>query len=135
MAHVCSHIYGLSITGVRFFTVYGPWGRPDMAYFSFGRSIVAGEPITLFLIADGSDARRDSTYTDDVVRGCLSALDMAGKSTGSKSGKKRTPAPLRVYKLGNSSPVAARALAGHVERELMQIICGRNLNEIQSSWR
>jgi UDP-glucuronate 4-epimerase len=118
IAHAYNHIYGLSITGLRFFTVYGPWGRPDMAYFSFARSIVAGEPITLFRTADGADARRDFTYIDDVVRGCLGALDTAGKSTGSKSGKKRGPAPLRVYNLGNTSPVPVTRMVAILEKLL-----------------
>jgi UDP-glucuronate 4-epimerase len=118
IAHAYNHIYGLSITGLRFFTVYGPWGRPDMAYFSFARSIVAGEPITLFRTTDGADARRDFTYIDDVVKGCLGALDTAGKSTGSKSGKKRGPAPLRVYNLGNTSPVPVTRMVAILEKLL-----------------
>lgn len=113
IAHSYNHIYGLSITGLRFFTVYGPWGRPDMAYFSFARSIVAGEPITLY-----ADARRDFTYIDDVVQGCLGALDTAGKSTGSKSGKKRGTAPLRVYNLGNTSPVPVTRMVVILEKLL-----------------
>ena len=68
-----------------------------MAYFSFARSIIAGEPITLFCTAHGADACRDFTYIDDVVRGCLSALDTTGKSTGSKFGKKHGPTLLRVF--------------------------------------
>ncbi|KQJ90895.1 UDP-glucuronate 4-epimerase 6 [Brachypodium distachyon] len=115
IAHTYNHIYGLSITGLRFFTVYGPWGRPDMAYFSFARAIVAGEPITLY-----ADARRDFTYIDDVVRGCLGALDTAGKSTGSssRSGKKTGPAPLRVYNLGNTSPVPVTRMVAILEKLL-----------------
>jgi UDP-glucuronate 4-epimerase len=118
IAHAYNHIYGLSITGLRFFTVYGPWGRPDMAYFSFARSIVAGEPVTLFRAADGSDARRDFTYIDDVVRGCLGALDTAGRSTGSRSGRTRGPAPLRVYNLGNTSPVPVTRMVAILEKLL-----------------
>jgi UDP-glucuronate 4-epimerase len=114
IAHSYNHIYGLSITGLRFFTVYGPWGRPDMAYFSFARSIVAGEPITLY-----ADARRDFTYIDDVVKGCIGALDTAGKSTGSaRSGKKSGPAPLRVYNLGNTSPVPVTRMVAILEKLL-----------------
>ncbi|EEC83914.1 hypothetical protein OsI_29969 [Oryza sativa Indica Group] len=124
IAHAYNHIYGLSITGLRFFTVYGPWGRPDMAYFSFARSIVAGEPITLFRTADGADARRDFTYIDDVVKGCLGALDTAGESTGTKSGKKRGPAPLRVYNLGNTSPVPVTRMVAILEKLL-----GRKANK------
>ncbi|KAG8057296.1 hypothetical protein GUJ93_ZPchr0002g22944 [Zizania palustris] len=118
IAHTYNHIYGLSITGLRFFTVYGPWGRPDMAYFFFTRSIIAGEPITMFRAADGADARRDFTYIDDVVKGCLGALDTAGKSTGSKSGKKSGPAPLRVYNLGNTSPVPVTRMVTILEKLL-----------------
>ncbi|GJN33543.1 hypothetical protein PR202_gb22154 [Eleusine coracana subsp. coracana] len=114
IAHAYNHIYGLSLTGLRFFTVYGPWGRPDMAYFSFARAIVAGEPITLF-----ADARRDFTYIDDVVRGCLGALDTAGRSTGSaRTGKKTGPAPLRVYNLGNTSPVPVTRMVAILEKLL-----------------
>ncbi|KAM0871746.1 hypothetical protein ACQ4PT_039184 [Festuca glaucescens] len=114
IAHSYNHIYGLSITGLRFFTVYGPWGRPDMAYFSFARSIVAGDPITLY-----ADARRDFTYIDDVVKGCVGALDTAGRSTGSaRSGKKSGPAPLRVYNLGNTSPVPVTRMVAILEKLL-----------------
>uniref|UniRef100_A0ACD5XXH5 Uncharacterized protein n=1 Tax=Avena sativa TaxID=4498 RepID=A0ACD5XXH5_AVESA len=114
IAHSYNHIYGLSITGLRFFTVYGPWGRPDMAYFSFARSIVAGEPITLY-----ADARRDFTYIDDVVKGCVGALDTAGRSTGNaRSGKKTGPAPLRVYNLGNTSPVPVTRMVAILEKLL-----------------
>ena len=121
IAHAYNHIYGLSITGLRFFTVYGPWGRPDMAYFSFARSIVAGEPITLY-----ADARRDFTYIDDVVKGCVGALDTAGRSTGSaRSGKKSGPAPLRVYSLGNTSPVPVTRMVAILEKLL-----GKKANKI-----
>ncbi|GJM98351.1 hypothetical protein PR202_ga15352 [Eleusine coracana subsp. coracana] len=114
IAHAYNHIYGLSLTGLRFFTVYGPWGRPDMAYFSFASAIVAGEPITLF-----ADARRDFTFIDDVVRGCLGALDTAGRSTGSaRTGKKTGPAPLRVYNLGNTSPVPVTRMVAILEKLL-----------------
>ncbi|XP_047048505.1 UDP-glucuronate 4-epimerase 6-like [Lolium rigidum] len=114
IAHSYNHIYGLSITGLRFFTVYGPWGRPDMAYFSFARSIVAGDPITLY-----ADARRDFTYIDDVVKGCVGALDTAGRSTGSaRTGKKTGPAPLRVYNLGNTSPVPVTRMVAILEKLL-----------------
>nr|CAD1839097.1 unnamed protein product [Ananas comosus var. bracteatus] len=117
IAHVYNHIYGLSVTGLRFFTVYGPWGRPDMAYFSFAKSILDGRPITLFRTADGADARRDFTYIDDVVRGCLGALDTARKSTGS-GGEKRGPAQLRVYNLGNTSPVPVGRMVAILEELL-----------------
>ena len=72
MSHAYAHLFGLPQTGLRFFTVYGPWGRPDMAYFSFARAIVAGEPITLY---DDGRLRRDFTYIDDIVAGILGSLD------------------------------------------------------------
>ncbi len=72
MSHAYAHLFGLPQTGLRFFTVYGPWGRPDMAYFSFARAIVAGEPITLY---DGGLLKRDFTYIDDIVAGVVGALD------------------------------------------------------------
>jgi UDP-glucuronate 4-epimerase len=72
MSHAYAHLFGLPLTGLRFFTVYGPWGRPDMAYFSFARAIMAGEPITLY---EGGRLRRDFTYIDDIVAGILGSLD------------------------------------------------------------
>ncbi|KAH7684965.1 UDP-glucuronate 4-epimerase protein [Dioscorea alata] len=115
IAHTYNHIYGLSITGLRFFTVYGPWGRPDMAYFFFTKSILSGKPITVFKTQDGAgEVARDFTYIDDVVKGCLGALDTAEKSTGS-GGKKKGPAQLRIYNLGNTSPVPVGKLVGILE--------------------
>lgn len=72
MSHSYSHLYGVPQTGLRFFTVYGPWGRPDMAYFSFARAIAAGEPITVY---DGGRLRRDFTYVEDIVAGIVGVLD------------------------------------------------------------
>ncbi|GLT39782.1 hypothetical protein SLA2020_139550 [Shorea laevis] len=103
IAHTYNHIYGLSITGLRFFTVYGPWGRPDMAYFFFTKNILEGEKITIFEGPDRATVGRDFTYIDDIVKGCLAALDTAKKSTGS-GGKKKGPAQLRVFNLGNTCP-------------------------------
>ncbi|KAM0946587.1 putative UDP-glucuronate 4-epimerase [Dioscorea sansibarensis] len=115
IAHTYNHIYGLSITGLRFFTVYGPWGRPDMAYFFFTKAILSGKPITVFKTQDGvGEVARDFTYIDDVVKGCLGALDTAEKSTGS-GGKKKGPAQLRIYNLGNTSPVPVGKLVGILE--------------------
>lgn len=86
LAHTYNHIYGLSITALRFFTVYGPWGRPDMAYFSFARNIVEGKPILIFHGPQHQQLARDFTFIDDVVQGCLAALDTAGRSTGNSTG-------------------------------------------------
>lgn len=116
IAHTYNHIYGLSLTALRFFTVYGPMGRPDMAYFFFTKSILAGKPITIFRTADGKDVARDFTYIDDVVKGCLGALDTAEKSTGTSGGGPKTdPAQLRIYNLGNTSPVPVTKLVSILE--------------------
>lgn len=117
ITHTYNHIYGLSITGLRFFTVYGPWGRPDMAYFSFTRNILQGKPITIYRGKNRVDLARDFTYIDDIVKGCLGSLDTSGKSTGS-GGKKRGLAPYRIFNLGNTSPVTVPTLVNILERHL-----------------
>jgi len=89
MSHCYSHLYGLPATGLRFFTVYGPWGRPDMSAFIFTRAILAGDPITVF---NRGDMKRDFTYIDDIVAGVLAALDRPPSGEG---------APHRRYNLGN----------------------------------
>lgn len=119
IAHTYNHIYGLSITGLRFFTVYGPWGRPDMAYFSFTQDILRGKAINIYTGSGGKDLARDFTYIDDIVKGCMRALDTAEKSTGS-GGKKTGPAQLRVFNLGNTSPVTVPILVDILEKHLKQ---------------
>jgi len=111
IAHTYNHIYGLSVTGLRFFTVYGPFGRPDMAYFSFASAIMAGRPIKIFQGPGGSELGRDFTYVDDIVVGCLSALDAA-----SANGK--GVAPVKVYNLGNTHPVNVSDFVGILEHHL-----------------
>ncbi|XP_022886317.1 UDP-glucuronate 4-epimerase 3-like [Olea europaea var. sylvestris] len=117
IAHTYNHIYGLSLTGLRFFTVYGPWGRPDMAYFFFTRDILKGKSIPIFQAPNHGTVARDFTYVDDIVKGCLAALDTAEKSTGN-GGKKSGPAQLRIYNLGNTSPVPVSDLVSILERLL-----------------
>ncbi|RAL54069.1 hypothetical protein DM860_004540 [Cuscuta australis] len=117
IAHTYNHIFGLSLTGLRFFTVYGPWGRPDMAYFFFTRDILKGKRILVFEGPNHSTVARDFTYIDDIVKGCLAALDTSEKSTGS-GGKKTGPAQLRVFNLGNTSPVPVSELVRILERLL-----------------
>ncbi|KAG2726424.1 hypothetical protein I3843_01G107900 [Carya illinoinensis] len=117
IAHTYNHIYGLSLTGLRFFTVYGPWGRPDMAYYFFTKDILHGKTIDIYQTQDEKEVARDFTYIDDVVKGCLGALDTAEKSTGS-GGKKRGPAQLRIYNLGNTAPVPVGKLVSILERLL-----------------
>ncbi|CAN4084339.1 unnamed protein product [Withania somnifera] len=117
ITHTYNHIYGLSVTGLRFFTVYGPWGRPDMAYFSFTRNILQGKKITVYKGKNRVDLARDFTYIDDVVKGCIGSLDTSGKSTGS-GGKKQGPAPYRIFNLGNTSPITVPIMVGILEKYL-----------------
>jgi UDP-glucuronate 4-epimerase len=106
MAHVYSNLYGLPTTGLRFFTVYGPYGRPDMALFLFTRKILAGEPIDVF---NYGHHRRDFTYIDDIVEGVVRTLDRIAEPNPHWSGEAPDPgtsrAPYRVYNIGNSRPV------------------------------
>jgi UDP-glucuronate 4-epimerase len=101
MAHVYAHIHGLPCTGLRFFTVYGPWGRPDMSPFLFVRAILAGEPLKVF---NHGDMQRDFTYIDDVVEGVMRV--MARPATPSTVTPATSSAPWRVYNIGNNQPVA-----------------------------
>ena len=106
MAHTYSHLYGIPTTGLRFFTVYGPWGRPDMALFLFTRKILAGEPIEVFNHGRHS---RDFTYIDDIVEGVIRTLDRVPGPDPAYDPMHPTPAsstaPYRVYNIGNSQPV------------------------------
>ena len=107
MAHTSSHLYRLPATGLRFFTVYGPWGRPDMAYFSFTRAVLEGRPIDVF---NHGDMKRDFTWIDDIVEGVLRVLD-----------KPATPetdggAPYRVFNIGNHDPVQLTEFIACIER-------------------
>ncbi|KAF3653167.1 UDP-glucuronate 4-epimerase 2 [Capsicum annuum] len=125
IAHTYNHIYGLSITGLRFFTVYGPWGRPDMAYFFFTKDILKRKAISVFQGSNNKSVARDFTYIDDIVKGCLGALDTAEKSTGS-GGKKKKDAQLRVFNLGNTSPVPVTKLVSILEK-LLEVKAKRNV--------
>ncbi|GER46445.1 UDP-glucuronate 4-epimerase [Striga asiatica] len=128
IAHTYNHIYGLSLTGLRFFTVYGPWGRPDMAYFFFTKDILKGKSIPVFEAAKHGTVARDFTYIEDIVKGCLAALDTAEKSTGS-GGKKKGPAQLRVYNLGNTSPVPVSDLVSILEK-LLKVKANRSITKL-----
>jgi UDP-glucuronate 4-epimerase len=128
IAHSYNHIYGLSLTGLRFFTVYGPWGRPDMAYFFFTRDILKGKQIPIFEGSNHGTVARDFTYIDDIVKGCLASLDTAEKSTGS-GGKKKGPAQLRVFNLGNTSPVPVSDLVSILEK-LLKIKANRMIMKL-----
>ena len=106
MAHTYSHLYDIPTTGLRFFTVYGPWGRPDMALFLFTRKILAGEPIEVF---NNGRHSRDFTYIDDIVEGIIRTLDHVPGPDPAYDPLQPTPAsstaPYRVYNIGNSQPV------------------------------
>ena len=115
LAHTYNHIHGVALTALRFFTVYGPYGRPDMAYFSFANNIVKGKPIKIFKGHDGGELARDFTYIDDVVRGTIAACDTSDKSGKRADGSKP---PFRVYNLGNTNPVTVSAFVDSLERAL-----------------
>ena len=106
MAHTYSHLYRLPTTGLRFFTVYGPWGRPDMALFLFTRNILAGLPIDVF---NYGNHRRDFTYIDDIVEGVIRTLDTLPHENSDWSGDTPDPAtslaPYKLYNIGNNQPV------------------------------
>jgi len=106
MAHTYSHLYQLPTTGLRFFTVYGPWGRPDMSLFLFTRSILEEKPIDVF---NFGNHRRDFTYIDDIIEGVVRVIDKPAQSNSSWSGANPDPgtslSPYRVYNIGNNNPV------------------------------
>lgn len=106
MAHTYSHLFNIPTTGLRFFTVYGPWGRPDMAPILFTRKILAGEPIDVF---NYGNHRRDFTYIDDIVEGIIRSLDHVAQSNPVWSGEQPDPAtskaPFKIYNIGSNNPV------------------------------
>jgi UDP-glucuronate 4-epimerase len=131
MAHSYSHLFNLPTTGLRFFTVYGPWGRPDMAMWIFAAAITAGKPIKLF---NHGKMRRDFTYIDDVVQAVVRLIDRPAQGDPNWSGDApdpaRSSAPWRVYNIGNNNPVELLDVVSLLERELgMKAI--RELTPIQ----
>lgn len=119
MAHSYSHLFGLPTTGLRFFTVYGPWGRPDMAMFLFAKAILAGKPIDVF---NHGRMQRDFTYIDDVVEGVIRTLDHTAAPNSQWSSDRPDPAtsraPYRIYNIGNNNPVELLYLIETLEKEL-----------------
>ena len=119
MAHTYSHLYGLPTTGLRFFTVYGPWGRPDMALFLFTKAIIEGKPIDVF---NEGRMRRDFTYVDDIVEGVLRVAARLPSGDPEWRGDQPDPgtsrAPYRLYNIGNNSPVELMYLIETLERAL-----------------
>ncbi len=119
MAHTYSHLYGLPVTGLRFFTVYGPWGRPDMALFLFTRAILEGKPLKIF---NYGKMKRDFTYIDDIVEGMVRLIDRIPAPDPSWSGESPDPgssyAPYRIYNIGNNKPVDLMYFIALLEKEL-----------------
>jgi UDP-glucuronate 4-epimerase len=117
MAHTYSALYQLPTTGLRFFTVYGPWGRPDMSLFLFTRKILAGEPIDVF---NYGNHRRDFTYVDDIVEGIVRTLDQIATPNSDWAGDQPDPgtsrAPYRLYNIGNNSPVELMTFIATLEQ-------------------
>ncbi len=119
MAHTYSHLYNLPTTGLRFFTVYGPWGRPDMALFLFTKAILKGEPIKVF---NYGKMRRDFTYIDDIVEGVVRTLDKVAAPNPNWCGDQPDPgtsaAPYRLYNIGNNQPVELMYMIETLEKTL-----------------
>lgn len=119
MAHTYSHLYGLPTTGLRFFTVYGPWGRPDMALFLFTKAILEGRPIDVF---NHGNMKRDFTYVDDIVEGVIRVLDRQAVANPNYDAVLADPAtsnvPYRVFNIGNNNPVSLLDYIGCIEDAL-----------------
>lgn len=124
MAHTYSHLYRIPTTGLRFFTVYGPWGRPDMACYLFTDAVIKGQPIELF---NHGNMKRDFTYVDDVVKGVISVMDNPANPVLGWNGMFPDPstssAPYRIYNIGNNSPVKLKAFVREIEKN-----CGKKAN-------
>jgi UDP-glucuronate 4-epimerase len=122
MAHAYSHLYRIPATGLRFFTVYGPWGRPDMAMFIFAKAILAGEPIGLF---NHGQMRRDFTYIDDVSQAVVRLMDRAPQGQPDFDGSMPDPstsrAPWRIYNIGNNRPEQLTHVVSLLEKEFGRI--------------
>ncbi|WP_299547673.1 NAD-dependent epimerase [uncultured Helicobacter sp.] len=119
MAHTYSYLFGLPTTGLRFFTVYGPWGRPDMALFLFTKAILEGKPIDVF---NHGEMLRDFTYVDDIVEGVVRVIDHNAEPNAEWSGKAPDPhsskAPYKIYNIGNNNPVRLMDFIEAIEKEL-----------------
>ncbi len=121
MAHAYHHLYGVSVTGLRYFTAYGPWGRPDMAYYRFTQKIATGQPIQVF---NSGSMRRDFTYIDDIVQGTVAAVDLG--------------ASCEIFNLGNNCPVPLMDLIGlieeHLKKKAIREMLPMQLGEIEETY-
>ena len=139
MAHSYAHLYGLPTTGLRFFTVYGPWGRPDMAPMLFANAISADQPIKVF---NHGNMSRDFTYIDDIVEGVLCCADHIPQPNSDWTVETGTPAtsvaPFRVYNIGNGSPVKLMDFIAELENALgkkaEKIMMGMQDGDVQATW-
>ncbi len=113
MAHTYAHLYRLPTTGLRFFTVYGPWGRPDMAPFKFTKALLEGKPIQVF---NHGDMQRDFTYIDDIVEGVVRILEVVPQAGGTSDRPDSSTAPYALYNIGHGSPVALMDFIRAVEK-------------------
>ncbi len=131
MAHAYSHLYAMPTTGLRFFTVYGPWGRPDMALFLFTDAMLKGKPINVF---NYGEMIRDFTYVDDIVEGVVRVIDHPPKGNPEWSGMTPSPdsskAPYKIYNIGNNNPVKLMDFITAIENEL-GIVAEKNMMPIQ----
>jgi len=129
MAHSYSHLYSIPTTGLRFFTVYGPWGRPDMALFLFTKAMLEGKPIDVF---NFGEMQRDFTYVDDIVEGIVRVTDRVPAGDPSWDGRQSGVglAPARVYNIGNGAPVKLMAFIEALEAEL-GVTAEKNMLPIQ----
>jgi UDP-glucuronate 4-epimerase len=131
MAHTYSHLYGISTTGLRFFTVYGPWGRPDMAPMLFTDAILNNRPIKVF---NHGNMSRDFTYIDDIVEGIIKVINSPAKADSNWSGNQPTPdsssAPYRIYNIGNNAPVNLMEFISEIETSLGRV-AEKNFMEMQ----
>jgi UDP-glucuronate 4-epimerase len=132
MAHTYSHLFGIATTGLRFFTVYGPWGRPDMALFLFTKAAIEGKTIDVF---NHGKMLRDFTYIDDIVEGVVRVIDNPAKANPAWSGQAPDPssssAPWKVYNIGNNNPVQLMDFIEAIERALGMKI-KKNLMPLQA---
>lgn len=119
MSHTYSHLYGIPTTGLRFFTVYGPWGRPDMALFKFAKLITEGKPIDVY---NNGSLSRDFTYIDDIVEGIIRIQDVIPQKdenwTVESGSPEQSSAPYKVYNIGNGSPVKLENFIDSLENAL-----------------
>ncbi len=119
MAYAYSHLYNIPTTGLRFFTVYGPFGRPDMAYYKFTKAIINGDPINVY---NNGDMKRDFTYIDDIIDGVVRVMEKT--PTANRSKYTNSAPPCRLYNIGNNTPVTLRDFISAIE-----IACGKKAKE------